>query len=43
MSENWPKILDVIGTVFLQAILCPFYMNGQQFFSLKMVFEIQIS
>ena len=30
MSENWPKILDVIGTAFLKAIVCPFYMNGQR-------------
>ena len=30
MSENWPKILDVIGTAFLKAIVCPFHMNGQR-------------
>ncbi len=27
MSENWPKILDVIGTAFLKAIVCAFYMH----------------
>jgi len=27
MSENWPKILDVIGAAFFKAIVCPFYMN----------------
>jgi hypothetical protein len=27
MSENWPKILDVIGTAFLKAIVCPFYLH----------------
>ena len=30
MSENWPKILDVIGAAFFKAIVCPFYMHGQR-------------
>ena len=26
MAENWSKNLDDIGTAFLKAIVCPFYM-----------------
>ena len=29
MSEYKPKILDVIGSAFIKAIVFPFYMNGQ--------------
>jgi len=28
MGENGSKNLDVIGTAFLKAIDCPFYMHG---------------
>jgi hypothetical protein len=30
MSENWPKILEVIGSAFIKVILCPFYTHGQR-------------
>ena len=28
MAENGSKNLDVIGTTFFKAIVCPFYMHG---------------
>jgi hypothetical protein len=30
MSENKPKILDVIGSAFIKGILCPFYTHVQR-------------
>ena len=30
MSENWPKILNVISATFIKGILCPFYIHGQR-------------
>jgi hypothetical protein len=30
MSENKPKILEVIGSAFIKGILCPFYTHGQR-------------
>jgi hypothetical protein len=30
MSENKPKILEVIGSAFIKGILCPFYTHGKR-------------